>query len=96
MTVLNYTILIKGKVQGVWFRKYTKEKADELGIKGYVENTIDNSVFISAEATKEVLDKFIDCLHKGSPLSSVDEVLFDFKGIDLQGYREFEIRKTTI
>jgi len=27
-----------GKVQGVFFRKYTKEKADSLGIRGYVFN----------------------------------------------------------
>ena len=42
MELLHYKILVKGKVQGVWFRKYTKEKAEVLGLKGYVKNEVGN------------------------------------------------------
>ena len=84
--------MVKGKVQGVWFRKYTKEKADELEIKGFVQNEFDRTVFISAEGTKQSLDKFIDWLYEGSPLSRVREVIYD-NCIDFQGYRGFEIRE---
>ena len=31
-------IQVKGKVQGVWFRAFTKEKAEELGLTGWVQN----------------------------------------------------------
>jgi len=92
MKKINYSIIVTGKVQGVWFRKYTKDKADELGIKGYVRNESDSTVFISAEGTKEVLRKFIEWLYKGSPLSKVSEVNYD-NYIDLQSFTEFEIRK---
>ena len=33
-------IIVKGNVQGVFFRKYSEEKAKELGIKGTVENLV--------------------------------------------------------
>jgi len=34
-------VIISGRVQGVWFRSSTKDKAKELGIKGWVRNTLD-------------------------------------------------------
>ncbi len=37
-------VLISGRVQGVWFRANTKNKADELGLSGWVKNTIDGKV----------------------------------------------------
>ncbi len=77
MKIINYSILVKGKVQGVWFRKYTRDKAVELGIKGYVKNELDKTVFISAEGTEEKLDEFITWLYEGSPLSQVNEVIYD-------------------
>lgn len=85
--------MVTGKVQGVWFRKYTKLKADELGIMGYVQNEFDGTVFISAEATEVVLKEFIDWLYDGSPLSRVRAITYD-NCIDLQGYVGFEIRKS--
>jgi len=94
MKKTNYTIIVTGKVQGVWFRKYTKEKADKLGIKGFVQNELEGTVFISAEGTEKVLEKFIKWLHIGSPLARVREVTYN-NCIDFQGHTEFEIRKTT-
>ena len=40
MKILHYSILVKGKVQGVWFRKYTYDKAQALGLKGFVKNEV--------------------------------------------------------
>jgi acylphosphatase len=92
MEKTHYDIVVKGKVQGVWFRKYTKDKADELEIKGFVKNEFNRTVFISAEGTKESLDRFIDWLYKGSPLSGVSEVVFGTG--EFQNYSIFEIRRT--
>ena len=41
-------IIVYGKVQGVFFRKHTFQKANELGIKGFVKNQEDKSVMIEA------------------------------------------------
>lgn len=92
---IHYDIVVKGKVQGVWFRKYTKEKADELHINGFVQNKFDNTVFIEAEGTETAMKKFIELLSVGSPLSKVQDIVFD-NCIEFQGYTDFEIRRTTI
>ena len=42
-------ITVKGRVQGVGFRFSTVREAEELGIKGFVENRMDGSVYIEAE-----------------------------------------------
>jgi len=68
-------ITIKGKVQGVFFRKYTKMKADELGISGIVKNLANGDVYIIAEANNQKLNDFISWCSTGSPLSEVVEVL---------------------
>jgi acylphosphatase len=44
-----FQIEVFGRVQGVWFRKYTKQKADELGLKGWVRNGEDGSVLMHVE-----------------------------------------------
>lgn len=68
------SIRVSGKVQGVWFRKYTAEAAERLGIRGWVRNEPDGSVLIHAEAETEQLDAFLSWCHSGSPLSRVDRV----------------------
>ena len=45
----SYKILVKGRVQGVWFRKYTKDKADSLNLSGFARNELDGSVYIEVE-----------------------------------------------
>ena len=89
MEILHYTILVKGKVQGVWFRKYTKEKAEALGLKGYVKNEVNNDVYIEAEGSIEILTNFIEWLYEGSPFSRVSEVVVELG--ELQNYSEFDI-----
>lgn len=42
--IKSYRVLIKGIVQGVSFRKFTKKEADRIGVKGYVRNTHDGHV----------------------------------------------------
>jgi len=85
-------ITVKGKVQGVWFRKYTKDKALELGLKGYVQNTPDGSVFIEVESNNNVfLEKFISWLHIGSPQSKVENVLINEER-PCVGFKDFDIK----
>jgi acylphosphatase len=66
--------LVQGKVQRVFFRKHTKQTADQLGIKGKVYNVSDGTVQGQAYGTSESIDKFIQFLQKGSPKSQVDKV----------------------
>jgi acylphosphatase len=58
-------LLIKGKVQGVFFRAETKRLADRLGIDGWVRNTPEGDVEILASGSQEVLQKLISFCHRG-------------------------------
>jgi acylphosphatase len=89
MEILHYNILVKGKVQGVWFRKYTKERAEALSLNGIVRNNFDNSVYIEVEGTKPNLKHFTDWLYQGSPMSNVTDV--NFEQGTLQNFTCFEI-----
>ncbi|NHJ04850.1 MAG: acylphosphatase [Candidatus Heimdallarchaeota archaeon] len=68
-------IIVKGLVQGVSFRAYTKRKALSLGLTGYVQNLPNGDVKIVAEGEKEKLYELIKWLkQKGSPGSNVTDV----------------------
>lgn len=67
-------IRIRGMVQGVFFRASTRDRAQSLGLSGYVENRRDGSVYISAEGEEDALEKLVKWCHEGPPRARVDEV----------------------
>jgi acylphosphatase len=74
--VKHLNITVKGIVQGVFFRKFTKIKADELGITGTVRNTDSGSVFIEAEGEEESLKEFLEWCHTGPEKARVESVSY--------------------
>jgi len=71
-------IIVTGVVQGVGFRYYTKQKADNIGVKGTVMNLRDGSVEIFAEAEKKKLDQFLIWCHSGPTSSTVQSLNYEF------------------
>ncbi len=73
-----------GRVQGVFFRDFTRLQANELHLKGYVRNLSGGeAVEVIAEGEKQALEKLLEKLRKGPPRSSVEEVTVEwtaFKG----------------
>ncbi len=67
-------INIYGKVQGVGFRYSALQKANEMGIYGFVKNRADGSVYIEADGETEILELFILWIRNGPTWSRVDEV----------------------
>jgi len=86
----HYNYVVTGKVQGVFFRKYTKEKADELGIKGIVKNQSDGSVYIEAEGRSDILNDFERWCNQGPDRAKVSD-LKKTEG-DLKDYKDFSIQ----
>lgn len=82
-------LIIKGKVQGVFYRATAKDVADLIGVKGWVKNLPNDDVEITATAADDVLQKFIAWCKLGPPKASVDEVIVeelsteDFKGFKI-------------
>ena len=70
----HYKITISGKVQGVFFRKYTVEHAIKLGLTGFVRNQPNGDVYCEVEGKEEDLKGFAEWCWKGSPFSKVTAV----------------------
>lgn len=68
------SLLISGRVQGVFFRLKTKEDAGKLGLTGWVKNNGDGSVEILAEGDKDKLEELIDWCKKGPQHAQVNKV----------------------
>ncbi len=69
--------IVRGRVQGVFFRHYTRQRAEELGLAGWVRNLPDGTVEVWAEGTEEQLSELTEWLKLGSPLAAVDAVKID-------------------
>lgn len=82
-------ITVRGKVQGVWFRKYALEKAQQLLLTGTVRNTPDGDVAVVATGTEEQLADFIEWCWMGSPKSKVTSVTVEEK--ELAEFEGFEV-----
>ena len=82
-------ITVTGHVQGVFYRASTKAVADQLGVKGFVSNRSDGSVFIEAEGDAVALDMFLDWCKEGPERADVISVRSD-EG-ELKNYRNFEV-----
>ena len=82
-------IIVHGRVQGVCFRAGTKEKADELGLLGWVKNRPEGTVEIHAEGEKPRLERFIAWCRKGTPAANV--TLLDIDGVMAKEFKSFDI-----
>ena len=87
--MITYRIHVIGRVQGVFFRASTREKATNLELRGWVKNQPDGSVLIEAEGDKDTLDQLIEWCKHGPPLSKVQEV--NIESIPVIGYRDFKV-----
>lgn len=65
---------VSGKVQGVFFRASTQQKAYELGVTGYAKNLQDGRVEVLACGPQEAVDRLESWLWKGSSPAEVDDV----------------------
>jgi acylphosphatase len=72
--MIQYEINITGRVQGVGFRYFVHQKANEMGITGWVKNSVEGGVIIVAQGIEPELKTFIDYLYIGPTRSRVDRI----------------------
>ncbi|WP_347157444.1 acylphosphatase [Pontibacter chitinilyticus] len=85
-------IRVYGKVQGVFFRASTQEKAEELGLTGFVQNEPDGSVYLEAEGNDEALQQLQQWVHQGPRRARVEKVEVEEQE-DIANFKEFEQRR---
>jgi len=83
------SITVSGKVQGVFYRQSTKEKASELNITGQVSNLENGNVLIIATGPDQQLQQLIEWCKEGPRRAEVRSV--DIQEIPLRIFEKFSI-----
>lgn len=74
MALKRVHVVVEGRVQGVFFRAYTRDEAVRLGLTGWVRNRADGAVEAVFEGQPESVTAMLQWLEVGSPLSLVSGV----------------------
>ena len=91
MEEVKVTLLIKGRVQGVFFRAHTRETAERLGLKGWVRNLPLRRVEAVFQGPRDQVEQAVAWCHQGPPSAVVSEVGVSWGDLDPE-LRGFEIR----
>lgn len=89
------TVNVRGRVQGVGFRWWTRARALELGLAGHARNTSDGRVEVVAQGPRGAIARFLDVLseqpstkHRPGQVVSVSEPLESAPRPDVTGFVE--------
>jgi acylphosphatase len=90
MTEVARHVSVTGRVQGVFFRAWMQEQANELDVTGWVRNCPDGRVDAHIEGEEAAVQRLIERLHRGPPAAKVEDVhLWDVETFD---FDDFEVR----
>ncbi|MDI1471348.1 MAG: acylphosphatase [Thermodesulfovibrio sp.] len=86
-------LFISGRVQGVFYRAFTKEVADSLKLKGWVRNLRDGRVEAVFEGEEDKISIAIERCKEGPPYARVDNIEIIWE--EPEGLTNFEIKRTS-
>ena len=75
-------LIVRGRVQGVFFRACTRDEAERLGVTGWVRNRPEGTVEVLLEGVEEEVDRIVEWCRQGPPIARVDEV-----SVEMASYR---------
>ena len=84
-------VYISGTVQGVLFRKFIKENANRIGVRGFVRNLEDGRVEVVMEGRDEKVMEMLEICKQGNPHSQVRQI--EIKELPFQGFEGFKIMR---
>ena len=82
-------IYISGNVQGVFFRKFLEDNANELNVRGFCRNLDDGRIEVVAEGKDEKVNEMLEVCKKGSPHSNVKDI--QIQELRHQGFNGFKV-----
>ena len=80
---------ISGRVQGVWFRAFTREQAQKNTVNGWARNLADGRVEVHLEGSITAVEAVLTALHKGPRLANVKALTKE--QTNYQHYKNFQI-----
>jgi acylphosphatase len=83
-------VIVRGMVQGVFFRVETRDRARSLGLSGWVTNAPDGTVRAAFEGDEERVESMVGWCRRGPSGASVDDV--DVTWVEPEGEQGFSIR----
>lgn len=86
---VSYIAHVSGRVQGVYFRVSSQQKAIDYGLSGYAKNLADGDVEVFLSGEQENVDKMLVWLKQGPELAQVTEM--QCKKVDWQEHSFFSI-----
>jgi len=81
--------ILKGRVQGVGFRFFTRRLAEQLDIKGWVKNLGNGAVEVHAEGDENPMEQFLSTIKRGPSLAFVQDV--EAGEVEPEGYQGFSL-----
>lgn len=84
-------VVIRGYVQGVWFRASTRDEATRIGVSGWVRNLSDGSVDALFEGEKKKVEEIIGWCHRGPSGAQVSKVEISWEPYKAE-FKHFDIR----
>ena len=91
MSALRAHVIVSGRVQGVWFRESTRQRAEELGVGGWVRNLPDGRVEALFEGDAAIVRRAIDYVREGPRHARVESVEVREEASEQPG-RRFRVR----
>lgn len=82
--------VVRGRVQGVFFRDATVRRAEELGLLGWVRNADDGTLLVHAEGPETALKGLVEFLGEGPPAARVEAV--EVEAVKPEGHEQFAVR----
>ena len=84
-------LLISGRVQGVYYRGFTEEVAESLGLKGWVRNLPDRRVEAVFEGERDAIEAAVKKCYEGPPAAHVADIDVTWEE-RLEGFADFSVR----
>lgn len=85
-------VYVSGRVQGVYFRQFTKETAAHFGLVGYVQNLPDGRVRTVAKGNHDNIERFVKQLRTGPGMANVESLDAKWYETD-ESFDDFSIRR---
>ena len=83
-------VVAHGRVQGVFFRDSTRQRAEAADVAGWVANQPDGTVEAVFEGEPDAVEKLVSWMHEGPRGAEVDRVEVDEE--EPEGLSGFEVR----
>ena len=72
--IVRVHVVVSGLVQGIGYRWFVRDTANQLNLEGWVKNLSNGKVELEAQGPEEIIEKYIDHLKHGHEWARIDNM----------------------